>query len=129
VNPKPLRPPLSPSSGLKKLTTKHRLHYRREYLRFFDQSEAFKFRECVVYRIKNDLGHPRLGITLKAKGTSIQRNRTKRVVREAFRNFIPSLQSYDYNVVIPASKKMDHLYAGVLAKTLVKCFEKISVQE
>jgi ribonuclease P protein component len=51
-----------------------------------------------------------LGITLKARGTSIERNRVKRQIRESFRKMAPLLGSYDYNVVVPGTKKMAHPY-------------------
>ncbi len=62
--------------------------------------------ECLVYRITNDAGHFRLGITLKARGRSIDRNRVKRRIRESFRTLAPILGSYDYNVVVPKTKNM-----------------------
>ena len=62
--------------------------------------------ECTFFRIKNDLGHFRLGITLKARGSSLDRNKTKRAIRESMRKVQTQLGSYDYNVVIPGSKKM-----------------------
>lgn len=58
----------------------------------------------------NELGHFRLGITLKARGSSIERNRVKRQVRESFRIHAEILGSFDYNVVIPGSKKIAHPY-------------------
>lgn len=71
----------------------------------------FRLRECTIFRIKNDLGHFRLGITLKARGTSVQRNKVKRQIRESFRTQRAILGSYDYNVVIPASKRLAHPFA------------------
>jgi ribonuclease P protein component len=62
----------------------------------------------VIFRVPNDLGHFRLGITLKARGSSIERNRVKRQIRESFRTQAAILGSYDYNVVISGSKKMAH---------------------
>src|SRR5438128_219046 len=81
-----------------------RLRRTAQYRRFFNQSEVFRLTECVVFRIKNDLGHFRLGITLKARGNSVNRNRVKRRIREAFRTQGESLGGYDYNVVVPIGK-------------------------
>jgi ribonuclease P protein component len=96
----------------------HRLHQRWEFRRFFDRAQAFKLTECIVFRIPNDKGHFRLGITLKARGMSVDRNRVKRVIREAFRNFGPQLGSFDYNVVVPGSRSLRYPYDGRLAACL-----------
>jgi ribonuclease P protein component len=59
-----------------------------------------------------------VGITLKARGSSVDRNKVKRQIRETFRNLTPFLGSFDYNVVIPASKKMVHPFPRVLGLSL-----------
>ena len=55
---------------------------------------------------------------MKARGTSVNRNRVKRQIREAFRIQAPLLGSFDYNVVIPGSKKLNFIYADRLRKCL-----------
>jgi ribonuclease P protein component len=79
---------------------------------------VFRLRECVVFRIPNDREHFRLGITLKARGRSVDRNRVKRRIREAFRALADRLGAHDYNVVVPASKKMIFPYPEKLAECL-----------
>jgi ribonuclease P protein component len=81
---------------------------------------VIKLSECVIFRIPNELGHFRLGITLKARGSSLDRNRTKRQIRENMRLLAPSLGGFDYNVVIPGHKKMLHPFP----KTLANCLQK-----
>jgi ribonuclease P protein component len=66
------------------------------------------------------LGHFRLGITLKARGMSVERNRVKRQIREEFRKNADVLGSYDYNVVISGTKKMAHPYPRKLGACLRK---------
>jgi ribonuclease P protein component len=74
--------------------------------------------ECVVFVVPNEKAHFRLGITMKARGTSIERNNVKRRIREGFRTRAPLLGAFDYNVVVPGSKKMAHPYELRLAKCL-----------
>jgi ribonuclease P protein component len=82
----------------------------------------------VVFRTPNTLGHFRLGITLKARGTSVGRNRVKRAIREAMRKLRPLLGQFDYNVVVPFGKKLGFEYArrvaGVLANELPGAVKK-----
>lgn len=72
-------------------------------------TEASQFREVrakgekttlsplVVYRKKNSVGHPRLGVALSKKAApSVRRNWVKRRVRELFRQNKLALGGYDY---------------------------------
>jgi ribonuclease P protein component len=97
-----------------------RLHYPWEYRRFFHQNQVFRLSECTVFRIPNNLGHFRLGITLKARGTSVQRNQVKRQIRESFRVAQNQLGSYDYNVVVPSTKQLSFPYPKKLGLCLRK---------
>ncbi len=47
----------------------------------------------VTYVRKNRCGCPRVGITASKKlGTAVQRNRCRRVIREAYRQIVPHVQ-------------------------------------
>ena len=84
-----------------------RLHKPWEYKRFFsDESHWIPLRHCQVYRIDNSLGHARLGISVRAKGKAVDRNRIKRQIREFFRRECKGLGSFDYHVVIPRKKSI-----------------------
>jgi ribonuclease P protein component len=99
----------------------YRLHYHWEYRRFFQGSEVLRLRDCTIFRIPNHLGHFRLGVTIKSKCNSVERNRVKRAIRESYRHLKERLGSYDYNVVI-SGKKLDHVYARALRRTLLEEF-------
>ena len=55
-----------------------------------------------VYALPNDLGHPRLGMSVSRKvGTAVRRNRIRRLIRESFRLLQHDLpQGYDLVVVV-----------------------------
>ncbi len=78
----------------------------------------FRLTECTIFRVPNEFGHFRLGITLKARGTSVERNQVKRQIRESFRTQAEILGSFDYNVVISGAKKMAHPYPRKLGACL-----------
>ncbi len=99
-----------------------RLHQSWQYRQFFQQSQVFRLSECVVFRIPNHLTHARLGMTIKARGLSVDRNRVKRLIREFFRHIRAQLKSYDYLIVIPWHKKLGHPYPLVLKTCLQKQF-------
>ena len=100
----------------------YRLHYHWEFLKFFQGSDVLRLRECAVFRLPNATGHFRLGVTIKAKCNSVERNRVKRAVREVFRHKKEELGSYDYNVVISGSRTLDFEYVRRLRKTLEEDF-------
>jgi ribonuclease P protein component len=81
---------------------------------------VLRLSECTLFRIPNKTGAFRLGITLKARGSSIERNRVKRQIRESMRTHAEFLGSFDYNVVIPGTRKMAHPYHLKLGA----CFRK-----
>jgi len=112
--------PSKKKPGARRLSAERRLRYRWEFKRFFGRSQAFRLKECVIFRVPNDLDHFRLGITLKARGSSVDRNRVKRQIREIFRNHAPILGNFDYNVVVPATRKLTHPYSLRLAEELKK---------
>lgn len=107
------------------LNSERRLRHRSEFKRFFQGAQVFRFPECVLFRIENQSGHFRLGVTFKAKGSSIQRNKVKRQVREAFRRAASSLGSFDYNVVIPRHASLDHPYPVRLGESLRKGLRRV----
>jgi len=62
-----------------------------------------------AYSLPNDLGHPRLGISISRRvGTAPVRNRIKRLLREAFRLHPHGLpRGYDLVIVVRAHPPME----------------------
>lgn len=68
------------------LPRSHRIRKRRDFLRAYEGGDKTFGRFVVVFTIANDLGHPRIGVTVTRKlGSATARNRAKRWVREVFR--------------------------------------------
>lgn len=100
----------------------YRLHATWEYQRFFQGSDVLRLKECAIFRIPNTFGHFRLGVTIKTKCNSIERNRVKRALRESFRHLKDRLGSYDYNVVISGGRNLDFEYARRLRRSVLEEF-------
>ena len=76
----------------------------------------------MLFRISNELGHYRLGVTITARGRAADRNRIKRKLREWFRHHEKELGSFDYNVVISGSRKIEFPYPDRLIEALDREF-------
>ncbi len=97
-----------------------RVRKRREYLQFFHQSDVKRLQNCVIFRIPNTVGHPRLGVTVKARTNSVLRNKIKRQIREHFRLHQEAFKPFDYNIVVPGHLKVNYQTGRQIRSTLEK---------
>jgi ribonuclease P protein component len=107
----------------RKLRLQHALEFQAVY--------AGKVRESrgplTVFAIPNDLGHPRLGLSVGRKvGTAVKRNRIKRLLREAFRLLQHDLpRGYDLVInVRPHETALLADYQRMLSAVMVKLHGK-----
>ena len=77
----------------------------------------------MLYALPNQLGHPRLGMSVNRKvGTAVRRNRIRRLIRESFRLLQHDLpQGYDLVVVVrPHEPLILAEYQKLLSALVVK---------
>ncbi|WP_246598917.1 ribonuclease P protein component [Methylogaea oryzae] len=76
-----------------------------DYSRVFAGAARSSDRYFTVLARPNDLTHARLGLVVAKKNikTAVQRNRVKRVIREAFRLGKLAMPSHDLVVIVKAS--------------------------
>jgi ribonuclease P protein component len=104
-----------------------RLMRAGEFDRVFAARNSVSDRWIVLYGAANELGYPRLGLAVSRRvGGAVQRNRWKRLVREAFRLTQQTLPSVDV-VCVPrgaSPPQLDQLIETIRA-LCVKIQEKI----
>lgn len=80
----------------------HRLSGQLAFKAVFDASVREARGPLLVFALPNDLGHPRLGLSVTRRvGTAVKRNTIKRRLRDAFRLLQHDLpRGYDLVVVV-----------------------------
>lgn len=99
-----------------------KLRKRPDFVRFYGESRVFRLGECTVFRVMSEKSFNRLGITLKVRSSSVERNQVKRQVREAFRVASESRTKYDYNIVITGKRNLTHPFPLQLRGKLEEFF-------
>ena len=76
----------------------HALKQNTEFRTAYYRGKSFVHPFLITYVKKNRLGTVRIGITTGKKvGKAVQRNRCRRIIREAFRQLLPQVKpGWDY---------------------------------
>ena len=100
-----------------------RLRLPGEFSAAYDAKVRESRGPLTVYALPNNLGHPRLGMSVARKvGTAVRRNRIRRLIRESFRLLQHDLpKGYDLVVVVrPHDPLMLAEYQKLLMAMLVR---------
>ena len=77
------------------------LKSNKEFVKVYNNAKSFANKDLVMYKLKNELGINRIGISVSKKvGNSVIRHRMVRFIREAFRRNTIADLSYDIVLVV-----------------------------
>lgn len=104
-----------------------RLKKSWEFLRVYQKGKKAWDPYFVIYVYRTQFRQTRLGITASKKvGNSVQRNRVKRLIREAFRMLKPELLP-QYDIVVVGRPAACGLKAGEAIESFRKLFRRASI--
>jgi ribonuclease P protein component len=84
------------------LTKPAALNENRDFRRLYSRGKSLVNPALVTYVMKNRAGFCRVGITTSKKiGNAVERNRARRVIREAYRQLQPKIKG-NYDLVFVA---------------------------
>ncbi len=94
-----------------------------DFRRLYNRGKAITDPALVVYYSKNRAGICRIGITTSKKiGNAVERNRSRRVIREAFRKVCPDIDPC-YDIVMVARSKTKYLKSTRIEEVMKRIFE------
>lgn len=98
-----------------------------DFRRLYHRGRSYVNPGVVIYVMKNKSGARRLGITVAKKiGSAVERNRAKRIIREAYRNLErKTIEGFD--LVIVARKKTIYLKSTDLVRALSGMFSSAGI--
>jgi ribonuclease P protein component len=114
-------------SALFRFPRSHRLSGKLAFSAVYDAKMKTTRGPLAAYSLPNDLGHPRLGISISRKvGTAPVRNRIKRLLREAFRLHRYDLpRGYDLVIVVRPHVPLELAdYQKILADLIFKSHQR-----
>ena len=92
----------------------------RDFRRIYNRGKSFASPLLVTYVLRNRRGEVRIGITTGKKiGKAVMRNRSRRIIKEAFRAVQPDIkQGYDF--VFVARTRTTMVKTGDILQTMKK---------
>lgn len=108
-------------------TLADRVRKRSEYRRVYAEGQKISSKSLVLFYLENGLERPRLGMTVTRRtGGAVQRNRTKRLLREWFRECKVELPALD--LVINAREGIHRMSQDALSRELKDLFRRVAAR-
>ena len=105
----------------------YRVKKNEDFSRIIKRKQSMDNRTFIIYYLKNDIGHARIGISVSKKlGKAVIRNKIKRQVRMIIKETINLDDNYDYIVIVRNKfldldfisnlKEFNYLYKKILKR-------------
>jgi len=108
-------------------TLADRIRKRSEYQRIYAKGQKISSKNLVLFYLENDLERPRMGMTVTRRtGGAVQRNRTKRLLREWFRESREELPPMD--LVINAREGIHRMSQDALSRELKDVLRRVAAR-
>jgi len=102
-----------------------RLRRSSDVKRVYDEGKSWAHPLLVLIVRPNDLGLSRVGVTASRKvGGAVERNRAKRLLREAARHLYPEFESKGWDVVLIARPKLIEAKEAEVEKALASLLNR-----
>lgn len=113
----------------KTFSRNHRLVTKAEFDFVFDKALKVSQRHLLALFKPNNRPHARLGLVIGKRviNRAVQRNQTKRVIRESFRHIQKRLPGYD--IIVIARQQCDTLDKTKLREGIDRLWEKLLTQQ
>lgn len=105
-----------------------RLRRSHDVQRVYDEGESWVHPLLVLIVLPNDVGFSRVGVTASRNvGTAVERNRAKRLLREAARRMYPEFESKSWDMMLIARPKLLQAREMEVEKALATLLERAGV--
>lgn len=107
---------------------KNTLKQNRDFRRLYGRGRSAGADCVVVYALRNKYGPGRLGITAGVKlGNAVQRNRVKRLIREAYRLHQSELRP-NMDLVVVARHRAVHASFAQVERAYLRCLDQLGLR-
>lgn len=108
---------------------KHKLHIKSQYDNVFANRKVIKTKYYKFFWCDNDLGYPRLGVSVAKRNIAkaVSRNKIKRLIKEQFRINCNSIPAID--IVFIVKKETLDVSKEIFVSELSNAWNQINIQK
>ncbi len=102
----------------------YRLTKDQDFKRVIASNQISKNRFFVIYHATNDLGYPRVGVSVSKKhGNAVKRNHIRRQVRAMLQTILTLKESYDILIIVRLDFPIDnYVMANLKLEQIINTF-------